>query len=277
MPSPFDVKTFSAVLSILASNKTDLDKTSLLQKLNQPHVSTVAKAVPWVKANSPVEVPAVIEYHVCPRSCLIFWKEYAEHKSCAQCGAQRFLVTGKPASIFPYLPIVTRIRRMYASSTWSQIIQDQYNRTVEDNCFSDVADGDLFKDVMSQVDYSKYSMPFYFGMDGITQDAQKEHSVDPLALVNLYLPPEMRTKSVHTMCAGLTPPNSNNIKIFLQVLLLLTTPTPILNLVRCSMFGITYCYLLLLIATYCYLLLHNIYSDVTRRNLRAVQCFRCPY
>ena len=111
------------------------------------------------------------------------------------------------------------IRRMYASPTWSKIIEEQFSRTTEDNCFTDVADGDLFKDLVDKVDVSKYSIPFYFGVDGITLDAQKRLSVDPVALVNLYLPPEMRTKSVHTLCCGITPPNSKNIKIFMQVLL----------------------------------------------------------
>ena len=214
-----DQGDYSAVLYIVASNKTDVEKTIDLKRLNLPFASTVAKAVPWIIRNSPVLLPEIIEYECCPNGCLLFWKEHAEATKCAECGAHRYFLSGKPACVYPYIPLIPRIRRMYASRKWSQIIHDQYNRSTTEGCLSDVADGSLFKDIMTQVNYSKYTMPFYFGVDGITMDSQQKLSVDPIALVNLFLPPEMRTKSVHTWCCGITPPNMDNIKIFLQPLL----------------------------------------------------------
>ncbi len=50
-------------------------------------------------------------------------------------------------------------------------------------------------------------------------DAKQKLSVTPIALVNLFLPPEIRTKSEYTLLAGLIPPNPNNVKIFMQPLL----------------------------------------------------------
>lgn len=213
-------QNFSDVLNVLATNKTDIEKQEELSRLNLPFAATVATAVPWVLQNSPVDVSTIVEYPVCPaKACLLFWKEHVHAVTCTVCGASRYNADGKDASVFPYIPLIPRIKRLYASPIWSQIIQDQFARPSTEDHFSDVADGDLFKDVMQQVNYSKYTIPFFFGVDGITMDANKEHSVDPLALVNLFLPPEMRTKSAHTINCGITPPNVGNIKVFLQPLL----------------------------------------------------------
>ena len=56
-------------------------------------------------------------------------------------------------------------------------------------------------------------------MDGITFDSNGQKSIEPIAVVNLFLPKEHRTKSRFTMLSGITPVNAKNVKVFLQPLL----------------------------------------------------------
>jgi hypothetical protein len=49
--------------------------------------------------------------------------------------------------------------------------------------------------------------------------SKRKLSVEPLALVNCYIPSHLRTKSSYTILAGLVPPNSQNLAIFMQPLL----------------------------------------------------------
>jgi hypothetical protein len=210
---------YSKVLNIIASNSNRVEIDSRLKSLGVPGVTSHYHALRYLEMKAPVYVPSVVEYHVCKNDCVVFCKDFANLSSCPACGSPRFDLDGSPVRIFPYIPMTPRLRRMYGSEKWSKMIQDQFDRSTESKTFSDVHDGDLYKSVTSKFEYSKYTPPFFFGVDGITMDSQKELSVDPIALVNLFLPPELRTKSSFTTLAGLTPPDASNIKIFMQILL----------------------------------------------------------
>jgi hypothetical protein len=99
------------------------------------------------------------------------------------------------------------------------LLQEQCEKQSENGFFEDVADGLLFKDVTADMTITKYTIPFFLGVDGITMDSQRKLSVDPQVLVNMFLPPEDRTKSPFNILVGLTPPNVSNAKIYMQPLL----------------------------------------------------------
>jgi hypothetical protein len=64
-----------------------------------------------------------VTYDVCPKLCLLFWKDYADDKYCAKCGHSRYhevdvgngqkRQTKVAIKILRYLPFIKRIQRLY--------------------------------------------------------------------------------------------------------------------------------------------------------------------
>ena len=150
---------------------------------------------------------------------MLFRKEYSKRTHCPKCNEPRYGADGNPVRVFPYIQLVPRIRAMFASKNWSLMFENQFRRAAQDGIISDVADGEVYKDVMRQVGHSKYHVPFLLGVDGITMDEDQNLSVEPLALVNLFIPPELRTKSAFTTLCGITPTNAKNTRIFMEPML----------------------------------------------------------
>lgn len=181
----FDFRTFNTLLNLVAGNHTRAQLLHELSLLQIPGVTTEGQCEKYISLNSPASLCPVTFFDVCPKDCLLFWREYCSDTHCRKCNASRFDEKGNPTRVYPYLSLAFRLRRFYASKKWSQMFEDQSNRFSQDDIFSDVADGDLFKRITSEVNFSKYTPPFFFGVDGITMDAQQSLSVVLLLSLNL--------------------------------------------------------------------------------------------
>jgi hypothetical protein len=63
------------------------------------------------------------QMHACPKSCVLFRKEYTEAKYCAKCKSYRFMEVDSsdgqkrqldtPLTILRHLPFIPRIQRLY--------------------------------------------------------------------------------------------------------------------------------------------------------------------
>jgi hypothetical protein len=220
-------ETFDALLNLVARNVTREVFVSLLLPLKLCDekgnlIETFHCAMAYIKRNSPVLLADLVLYDVCPKDCVLFRGDLATEDQCPLCGADRYDGEGNAVRIFPYVPLIPRIRRFFASENWSRIFEASYqqSRRQPDGFFEDVFDGSVFRRISAEVGHSKYKIPFFFGVDGITMDGCKRNlSVEPIALVNCWVPRHDRTKSEYVLLGGLVPPNSKNVRIFLEPLL----------------------------------------------------------
>ena len=227
MSSPASPETFDALLHLVARNVTREVFVSLLLPLKLDDedgklIDTHHCAMAYIKRNSPVLLADLVLYDVCPGDCVLFRGVLATEKQCPRCGADRYDGRGNAVRIFPYIPLIPRIRRFYASENWSRMFEASYqqSRRQHDGFFEDVFDGSVFRRISDEVGHSKYKIPFFFGVDGITMDGSKRNlSVEPIALVNCWVPRHDRTKSEYVLLGGLVPPTSKNSRVFLEPLL----------------------------------------------------------
>ena len=212
--------TFCRMMELVSSNRTEKELEWELQYLKIPGLVTKANALSWLHKNLPCGVSRIIEFHCCPNDHLLFYKDFAKDTRCKVCNAARYRKDGKtPVRVYPYIPLADRFRRFYKSLEWSKKFDHQFKRTSKDGYFTDIADGELFKNITTSIPFSKYTPPLFFGVDGITMDGKKTKTLEPLALVNLFLPPHERTKSAYHILSGLLPENASNVKVFMQPLL----------------------------------------------------------
>ncbi len=216
------------MLDLVAQNLTRVDLETKLKSLKLSYVDTTNKthhidsrhsALAFLEGNSPYPRGELLFIDVCPKDCILFRKQNSEAVVCPKCGEPRFDDEGNAVRVYPYLPLIPRIKRYYASRNWSLMFENVFNREFKDGEISDVLDGTIYRTVCRQKGSSKYHLPFFMGCDGITMDAKQKLSVEPVALVNCFVLPELRTKSSYTILGGLIPPNSSNMEVFLEPLL----------------------------------------------------------
>ena len=220
--------TFDELLHLVARNMTrsvfeSLLKPKHLHDESGKLINSFHCALAYIKRNTPVVLVGMVIYEVCPNDCVLFTKDYSALKQCPHCGADRFDGNGDPFRLYPYVPIIPRIRRMYASEAWSRMFAGSYEQSRSQNpdgFIEDIFDGSVYKRISEEVGHSKYHIPFFFGCDGITMDAAKKNlSVEPIALVNCWVPQHNRTKSEYCLLGGLIPPGNSNVQVFLEPLL----------------------------------------------------------
>jgi hypothetical protein len=197
-----------------------LKKLSLTFPDGKP-IQTHYFAKQFLKQHSPAGFPEVVEIDCCPKFHCLFRRQYADLLTCPLCDEERYDRKGNPVCTFPYIPLVPRIRRAYASTTFSAMFEKQFKRSVSNqgDKISDVYDGLLFKMISDKVGRSKYVHPYFIGIDGITMDTGKKKSVEPIALCDLFFPPDIRSKSENMLSVGCIPPGANNVMVFIQPLL----------------------------------------------------------
>ena len=65
-----------------------------------------------------------ITFHVCPNDCIVYRKQYFNHKECPKCGSSRYISKKIPAKRFIHLPVGPRLVRLFGTCELSKIVQD---------------------------------------------------------------------------------------------------------------------------------------------------------
>ncbi|XP_031127589.1 uncharacterized protein LOC116029686 [Ipomoea triloba] len=73
------------------------------------------------------------EIHACPNDCVLYWKEYSDLHVCPKCGVSRYKIKGvddgcegkkgPPVKVLWYLPIILRIKRLFANPIDAKYLQ----------------------------------------------------------------------------------------------------------------------------------------------------------
>jgi hypothetical protein len=173
-------------------------------------------------------------YHVCPNDCILFRREHAHLTVCpnANCGGQRYFPgTLKPRRVYPYCPMIPRVKQRYKSAAWSKRYEYASSRAAPDNgVFKDVYDGAAYKRVFGEgrilgtgefkLPNSKYNSGYMLGADSIIARECDQYAITPLLMMTVTYDPKFRAGWYFIMKIGDVPgPGLNNLVTFLGPLI----------------------------------------------------------
>ena len=89
-----------------------------------------------------------IIYQVCPNDCIIFHGNFSELRKCPKCNANHKELKYVPVRTFHYLPIGSRLRRLFGTSNLAELLQEHGGVPPSSILF------DLHDSPLSKLDYS---------------------------------------------------------------------------------------------------------------------------
>jgi hypothetical protein len=177
--------------------------------------------------------------HACPNDCILYRNEYENRHTCVKCGASRYLkkgsfvegeqeppLKGSPAKVVWYLPVIPRLRRLYATPEDARRLTWHADRKA-DGKLRHPADSPQWKMIdRTFSDFGSESRNIRFGLctDGINPhgNLSSKHSSWPVLLVIYNLPPWLSMKRKYIMLSlmisGPKQPG-NDIDVFLAPLI----------------------------------------------------------
>lgn len=155
----------------------------------------------------------VKDYHCCVNDCIIFRDsdkgEYANASRCPECDEERYEPGTKiPRKRFKYLPLETRIRRIYADKAMSQLLQSHGSTETNAGIVSDIHQTKTWKTWYSPsgiFEGDTRGLSFAICMDGFNPFSRDKvsYSTCPIFLEVLNLPQHLRRLPGSVMLTGL--------------------------------------------------------------------------
>ena len=154
----------------------------------------------------------VQKIHACPNDCILYRKEYANLHRCPSCKTSRYkritneenchddedegggVVKGLPAKVAWYLPIVPRLKRLFANKKEANLMRWHSEGRKEDGMMRHPADACQWRTIDREFpDFGEDARNIRFGMstDGINPfgNMSSRHSTWPVLLWIYNLPP----------------------------------------------------------------------------------------
>ena len=157
----------------------------------------------------------------CPKICCCFTGSYEKLDRCPfpDCQEPRYDKSGKPRMQFQHLPIGPRLQAMFSNNDLAKSMDYRTTRTSGNrpDSVSDVFDGKLYRDLCEEsvrvagqtFDHKyfedKHDIALGLSLDGFPIFNKRTLSAWPVILMNLNLPPDVRTHLVHVLCYGVIP------------------------------------------------------------------------
>jgi hypothetical protein len=170
-----------------------------------------------------------VMYDMCPNSCLAYTGRYNDEESCIFCGEDRYFSPSmdgtslKPKRQFAYIPLISQIKALFLNEEMVKIMgyRANYNtETYKDGFMQDFFDGKLYRDRLSeyvtirgkQLDHryfsGKHDIAFALTTDGVAIFPRQRLGGPvawPIAVINLNLPPDIRTHLENIIVLGVVP------------------------------------------------------------------------
>ncbi|KAI3679500.1 hypothetical protein L2E82_51279 [Cichorium intybus] len=177
--------------------------------------------------------------HACPNDCMLYRNEHANLHECITCGTSRYMqkkgtevnsnVTknGPPAKLLWYLPVVPRLKRLFANDKDAKLIRWHADERKRDGKMRHVADSPQWENIDSEfTEFGCEIRNIRFGLssDGINPfgNMSSRHSTWPVLLCIYNLPPWLCMKRKYIMMSlliqGPKQPG-NDIDVFLAPLI----------------------------------------------------------
>ncbi|KAL4580605.1 hypothetical protein LXL04_016805 [Taraxacum kok-saghyz] len=177
--------------------------------------------------------------HACPNDCMLYRNEHANLHECITCGTSRYLrkkqteyngdvkKNGPPAKLLWYLPIVPRLKRLFANANDAKLLRWHAEERKRDGKMRHVADSPQWRNINHEFEeFGDEIRNIRFGLsaDGINpfRNMSSRHSTWPVLLCIYNLPPWLCMKRKYIMMSlliqGPKQPG-NDIDVFLAPLI----------------------------------------------------------
>ena len=160
-----------------------------------------------------------VNYHCCINSCVAYTDNYSHHLQCPFCHEPRYGVGGRARRNFSYLPIIPRLQTFFQNPDMVEMLAYRKKYIREPGVLRDVFDSQWYqtlcqtKVVVDGVECphlffsGKHDLALSLAADGFLLFNRRRGgpSATPLLLMNLNLPPHLRTHLENVICIGVIP------------------------------------------------------------------------
>ena len=146
-------------------------------------------------------------YDCCINDCIIYRREYKDLDQCPKCMKSRYLRRKKVAqNTFKYLPLSSRIKRMFSNKKVSQLIQSHSDATSDSDVVSNLHQSPGWKELYEKTgDARALSLSLCTdGMNPFSKEKTK-YSMWPIQIACLNLPHHIRYQPGSMMLIGIIP------------------------------------------------------------------------
>ena len=175
--------------------------------------------------------------HACPNDCILYRKDLSDLQSCPVCKASRYkrkstqsdddeVQKGIPAKVVWYLPIIPRLKRLFASRKEAKLLCWHSEGRKQDGKLRHPADSPQWRNIDTIFDdfgAEPRNIRFALSTDGMNPfgDMSSRHSTWPVVLSIYNLPPWLCMKRKYLMMTLLIPgpkQPGNDIDVYLRPL-----------------------------------------------------------
>ena len=232
------ITTQQALYTLVAwfASNPGLSKTGFGQLLNILHSFILPKDnnlpssyADAIKEMQPFLSP-VKDYHCCVNDCVVYREchdgDYTHLSECPRCNEDRYKEgTTIPRKRFKYLPLETRVRRLFSDQVTSKLLQSHCHTESSDRVTS-IHQSEAWKSWYSSEGLfqgENRALSFAICMDGLNPFSHERsaYSTCPIFLVILNLPHHIRMLSASAMLTGLIagPNEPKNTNAYVDVLI----------------------------------------------------------
>lgn len=216
-----------AILQAHAENfmtqKATSDYLRIVSRMLGPHLPTSLEiTLPKTYGDAVKRIEALLIDHVpiacCVNGCELFYGSRTYADACSYCDEARLdEKTGQPRQLFYYLPIISRLRRLFRDPVLSVLIRHPTRHQYDPDYITDVYDTPIWRDYfMPNCGYaSDANIAFALNMDGIRITEAPVKDVWPITLSILNLPPWIRNKISTQWISGIIPTRHDRPWVFL--------------------------------------------------------------
>ena len=154
----------------------------------------------------------LIHIDMCVNLCCTFTGTYNDDTICHFCGLERFIIsnnskkTQKSQKTAIYFSLLDRFRIQYADSKRATKLRYRSQREECDDGYSDIFDGDLYKELVDEGFFSdERDIALIGSTDGYQIFRQKTDSCWVVMFINANLSPDIRVKKENLMISAIIP------------------------------------------------------------------------
>ena len=159
-----------------------------------------------------------VRYDCCINSCVCFVGPYEDLTECPNpnCKEARYSAGGKARKYFDYLPIIPRLKAMFANSAHAMKMRYRAEFMHEPGVFKDVFDGSHYQSLLNTIVPTDRAHPFFYfsderdialglSTDGFAPFKRRDATCWPIILFNYNLPPELRFQKKYCIHVATVP------------------------------------------------------------------------
>ncbi len=160
---------------------------------------------------------------MCRNSCCAFTGIYENDSICHFCSLERYVISNnfkkaqKSYKTAIYIPLLDRFRIQYADSKRANKLRYRSQREECDDGYSDIFDGDLYKELVGEGFFSdERDIALIGSTDGYQIFRQKTDSCWVVMFINANLSPDIRVKKENLLISAIIPGEPKDFNSFLR-------------------------------------------------------------